>query len=67
LSGTANLLVCLVVLIMLFASITIAALAAVAETAPTAHRIQPRQNATTASERLGLQWLGGNSSLPKIL
>jgi len=52
---------------MLFAGIAVAALAVVAEAAPTAHRIQARQNVTTASERLGLQWLGGNSSLPKIL
>ena len=57
-----------VVIIMHLAGIAIAALAAVSEAAPTVtHRIQPRQNVTTASERLGLQWLGGNSSLPKIL
>ncbi|OAG12483.1 Asparaginase/glutaminase [Paraphaeosphaeria sporulosa] len=27
----------------------------------------PRRNVTTASERLGLTWLGANSTLPKIL
>lgn len=49
-------------------SLVVVALAAMAvDAAPTGRRLQPRQNVTTASERLGLQWLGGNSSLPKIL
>lgn len=43
-----------------------AALSAIGNTAPTISQFQPRQ-ATTASERLGLTWLGGNSSLPKVL
>jgi L-asparaginase len=52
---------------MRFSNVAVAAtLCAVASAAPTASRIQPRQ-ATTASERLGLTWLGGNSSLPKVL
>jgi L-asparaginase len=45
----------------------LAASVALTSAAPTTHRNQVRQNATTASERLGLQWLGGNSSLPKVL
>ncbi|KAF2254784.1 Asparaginase/glutaminase [Trematosphaeria pertusa] len=52
---------------MRFSGFGIAALATIADAAPTFHRNQARQNVTTASERLGLQWLGGNSSLPKIL
>ena len=48
-----------------FSRLAVAALAVAVEAAPF---IQARQNnATTASERLGLTWLGGNSSLPKIL
>jgi L-asparaginase len=45
----------------------IAAVVALSNTAPIIQRIQPRQNVTTSSERLGLKWQGGNSSLPKIL
>ncbi|KAI4606575.1 hypothetical protein J4E80_010111 [Alternaria sp. BMP 0032] len=44
--------------------VIVASLSVVGNAAPTAS--QPRQ-ATTASERLGLTWLGGNSSLPKVL
>lgn len=43
-----------------------AALVAATSASPATPRPQARQ-ATTASERLGLTWLGGNSSLPKIL
>lgn len=42
----------------------IATLAVVGSATPS---LYARQNATTASERLGLTWLGGNSSLPKVL
>ncbi|KAI4906493.1 hypothetical protein J4E90_010567 [Alternaria incomplexa] len=52
---------------MRFINVALAAsLSVVGNTAPTASQSQPRQ-ATTASERLGLTWLGGNSSLPKVL
>jgi L-asparaginase len=52
---------------MRFKTIAAAAiLGAFANAAPTAQRLETRK-ATTASERLGLTWLGGNSSLPKIL
>ncbi|KAG9378486.1 hypothetical protein A1F94_010255 [Pyrenophora tritici-repentis] len=37
------------------------------DAAPTAHRIEQRDTTTTASERLGLKWMGGNTTLPKIL
>ncbi|KAF2704926.1 Asparaginase/glutaminase [Pleomassaria siparia CBS 279.74] len=50
---------------MLFSKITIAAFIATVNAAPPVHL--GLRNVTTASERLGLQWLGGNSSLPKIL
>jgi L-asparaginase len=52
---------------MLFLNTAITALITAASAAPLVHRNQARQNVITASERLGLQWLGGNSSLPKIL
>jgi L-asparaginase len=52
---------------MLVLNTAIAALIITASAAPLLHHNQARQNVTTASERLGLQWLGGNSSLPKIL
>jgi L-asparaginase len=51
---------------MRFSTLAIAGLTAVSSAAPTALRPKTRQ-AQTASERLGLTWLGGNSSLPKIL
>ena len=44
-----------------------AAIAAGAQAVPGIRKVYARQNATTASQRLGLEWLGGNSSLPKIL
>lgn len=47
-------------------SILTVALAAATGAAPTIPQLQSRQ-ATTASERLSLTWLGNNSSLPKIL
>ncbi|KAF2260452.1 Asparaginase/glutaminase [Lojkania enalia] len=50
---------------MWLSSTCILGLSAVASSAPTAQRRQGYT--TTASKRLGLQWLGGNSSLPKIL
>jgi hypothetical protein len=53
--------------VMLFLNTAITALITAASAAPLVHRNQARQNVITASERLGLQWLGGNSSLPKIL
>jgi L-asparaginase len=46
--------------------LTIAGLVAVSHAAPSASLPKPRQ-AKTASERLGLTWMGTNSSLPKIL
>jgi hypothetical protein len=51
---------------MYFSTIAIAGLTALSSAAPLAALSKTRQ-ATTASERLGLTWLGGNSSLPKIL
>lgn len=48
---------------MLVLTLTIAALAVYSHAAPTF----ARRNVTTASERLGLKWLGNNSTLPKIL
>lgn len=51
---------------MRFHSLITIALVAATSASPTASRLQARQ-ATTSSERLGLTWLGGNSSLPKIL
>lgn len=51
---------------MQFSILAIAALAVVIRAAPPALSQQTRQ-VRTASERLGLKWLGGNSTLPKIL
>jgi L-asparaginase len=51
---------------MRFFIFAISALTAVSSAAPAASPPKVRQ-AKTASERLGLTWLGGNSSLPKIL
>lgn len=51
---------------MWFSSIMAAVLTAIAAAAPPRSDVNARQ-ATTASERLGLKWLGDNSSLPKIL
>ncbi|KAJ4374312.1 hypothetical protein N0V83_003053 [Neocucurbitaria cava] len=51
---------------MRFSILTTAALTVATGAAPTIPQPQSRQ-ATTASERLGLTWLGNNSSLPKIL
>jgi hypothetical protein len=51
---------------MQFSTFAVAVLIAVSHAAPSAVLPKARQ-ATTASERLGLTWLGGNSSLPKIL
>jgi hypothetical protein len=47
--------------------LAIAALGTFVEAAPAVHNIKERSDISTASERLGLAWLGGNSSLPKIL
>ncbi|ORX97681.1 Asparaginase/glutaminase [Clohesyomyces aquaticus] len=52
---------------MRYLGVVLVSLAAVGNAVPFPHQIQPRQNVTTASQRLGLQWLGGNSTLPKIL
>jgi hypothetical protein len=51
---------------MHFSTFAVAILVAVSRAAPSAVLPKARR-ATTASERLGLTWLGGNSSLPKIL
>jgi L-asparaginase len=51
---------------MRFSNLAIAALATVSSAAPVTSLPKARR-AQTASERLGLTWLGGNSSLPKIL
>ncbi|KAF1934773.1 Asparaginase/glutaminase [Clathrospora elynae] len=47
-------------------SIITTALVAITSAAPLTSRLQTRE-VTTASERLGLTWLGGNNSLPKVL
>jgi hypothetical protein len=51
---------------MYYSTILLAGFAAVSSAAPPASLSKARQ-AQTASERLGLTWLGGNSSLPKVL
>lgn len=51
---------------MRFSIFAIVGLTAVSSAAPSASLPKARQ-AKTASERLGLTWLGGDSSLPKIL
>lgn len=51
---------------MRYSTVVIAGLAAVSSAAPSASLPKARQ-AQTASGRLGLKWLGGNSSLPKVL
>lgn len=43
------------------------ALSAILGAVPTTAEPIAQRQKTTASERLGLTWLGGNSSLPKIL
>ncbi|CAI6336116.1 unnamed protein product [Periconia digitata] len=54
---------------MRFYRFAIAALVAFSEATSPAllHQNTARQNVTTSSQRLGLQWLGGNSTLPKVL
>jgi L-asparaginase len=53
---------------MHFPSLLYASLAAaVSFAAPSPSLLNPRQANVTASQRLGLKWLGGNSTLPKIL
>lgn len=51
---------------MRFSTLSSVTLLAIVHAAPATRQNQVRQ-ANTASERLGLTWLGGNSSLPKIL
>lgn len=48
---------------MLFILLASALILACSDAAPAL----TRRNTTTASERLGLNWRGGNSTLPKVL
>ena len=52
---------------VLLSLVAAAALSAILGVVPTTAEPIARRQTSTASDRLGLTWLGGNSSLPKVL